>query len=129
MTDLAIAMLVFSLAGWTVMDLLVFQHGPFGILERLRELAGSHARDKSPLDVMDAFMRRNPHEDPDDLPDRLATSELGELFSCPWCMSIWVALALSVGAVASLGLSWGLLPVIWLALRGLIMLWERIIRG
>lgn len=129
MVSLTIAMTIFSLAGWTVVDLLVFQQGPFDMFERLREKVGAYDRDGAPLEVMDAYMARNPGEDPANLPEKLAVSEMGELFSCPWCMSIWVALVFTAGMYIAIDLPVLLFAAYWFAMRGMIMLWERVIRG
>ena len=127
--DLFATLILLSLAGWTLVDLLIYQRGPFGVLEKLREAAGSYERDKASAEILNEYVARNPREDPALMPEKLAVSELGELFSCPWCMSVWVAFVLVLPVTAAAGLSWPMFPVNWFAVRGGIMLWERIIRG
>lgn len=67
-----LVLLALILATWRVSAMLTKETGPFHIFERMRELSGiEHDADGGVLIV----------------PNKL----FAELFSCVWCVSIWVA--------------------------------------
>lgn len=59
-----------SLATWRLASLFVNEAGLFSVLARLRQAVGVKT---------------------DKYGQRYADNELGELFTCVWCMSIWTA--------------------------------------
>ncbi len=64
--------LILGLATWRLTSLLVNERGPWDILERLRYLSGMrYDRDSMPY----------------------ATTNLSEVLSCVWCLSVWVGIA------------------------------------
>lgn len=64
--------LILSLATWRVSSLLVEEEGPHCIFSKLRDW----------IDVKE-----------DEEGNRHGENELGYVFSCIWCMSLWVGLA------------------------------------
>lgn len=67
-----IELIIFSLATWRLASLLTQEDGPFFLLRRLRELVGiGHDSDGVVMSIPESF--------------------LGELLSCVWCSSIWIA--------------------------------------
>ncbi len=75
-------LLIAALATWRLSSLLVNQNeeGPGKLLNRIRDWVGVYelGQDDEPL------------------------SNLGRLFACVWCMSIWVSLVLAAIAITSL---------------------------
>lgn len=64
---------LYALATWRVSSLLVTERGPFDMLVWVRERMGIvHNQEKEPVIYPDRF--------------------LPQLFSCVWCVSVWVAL-------------------------------------
>lgn len=68
--------IVFGLATWRVSSLITRETGPFRIFERVRTRAGVYEVGE--------------------------ISGLAELFSCVWCMSVWVGSAFAVAATIAL---------------------------
>lgn len=68
-----VQIVLLSLATWRVSYALVYEPGPWRLLTRLRELTGIKHDDTTGI----------PMAWPDD-----------NIFSCIWCVSIWVALVL-----------------------------------
>ena len=69
--------IVLALATWRISSLLVDEPGPFNMFIRLRELTGiTHDADGIPLVIPDGLF--------------------SDLFSCVWCMSIWIGLFLTI---------------------------------
>ena len=67
--------IVISLAVWRISSLLVEEDGPYQIFGKLRHRVGIRYNAQS---------------------EKVATNELAELFTCVWCMSIWIGLAFGV---------------------------------
>jgi hypothetical protein len=63
------------LATWRITSLLVMEEGPFDMFARLRSFVGVQYDDHS-----------NPYGE----------NALSKIFSCVWCMSVWVALVVTV---------------------------------
>ena len=84
-------LLVKILATWRLSALLVYDRGPFRIFQRLREEAGVLYLDK----------------------DGWPSGFWGQLLSCTWCVSVWVAVL--VWLIDKTPLRWALKP---LALSG-----------
>lgn len=61
--------LVLALAVWRISSLLVNESGPYTILDLFRHQVGVRYTDKG---------------------ESYTTNELAELFSCIWCLSIWI---------------------------------------
>lgn len=68
-------LIILGLATWNISSLLVREDGPWHILSRLRHLAG---------------VRYTPEQ------EVYGETHFAELFTCVWCMSRWVALALGI---------------------------------
>lgn len=68
--------LILTLATWRISSLLISEHGPWHIFERLRALVGVQYHPET-------F-------------ERIASSMLSEMFTCIWCMSVWVGILLTV---------------------------------
>lgn len=68
-------MVLLCAATWRVTHLLMWEVGPFKVIMRLRALTGVRHRDGEPVAYPD-----------------------GNVFECFWCLSIWIALILSVVA-------------------------------
>lgn len=66
-----------SLSTWRLSSLLVAESGPFDIFDHIRARAGV---------AYDSNNLRLPYHQ---------QSTLAQLFTCVWCMSVWVGLALS----------------------------------
>lgn len=66
--------IVIGLATWRISSLLVHERGPYNVFVHLRNAVGVE-------------------HDVDLVPER-ANNVVAEIFSCVWCMSIWVGLAL-----------------------------------
>jgi len=64
-----------SLFVWRICSLLVREEGPFSIFDRLRHLVGVKQNELS-INYGETF--------------------LSKLFSCVWCMSVWVALPVAI---------------------------------
>jgi len=65
--------LILILATWRVTSLLSSEAGPYAVLDKLRHAAGvRYADDGTPQ----------------------AGNELAKALICPWCLSVWVGLAL-----------------------------------
>jgi hypothetical protein len=65
------------MAVWRISAMLVYEAGPRHIFERIRTRIGiEHDMDGNPYSHADGF--------------------LPELFSCVWCMSVWVAIFMMV---------------------------------
>lgn len=89
----AIELSILALATWRISSLLTYERGPFHIFEWARTLVGIRHNDKGRPEV---------------IPDTF----LGELLSCIWCLSPYVALVLvilyySLGSVTA----WACLPL------------------
>lgn len=69
-------LLLLILATWRLTALLILEDGPFRIFTNLRDAVGAGLMDD------------------DDCP----LTQLGGLFSCFWCMSVWVATGLVIVA-------------------------------
>ncbi len=67
-------LLVSALATWRISNLLMFESGPFNALEIMRKWLG----------VKEAYD-----------PDKLWTGFISGLFSCMYCLSVWVGLSLA----------------------------------
>jgi len=67
--------ILIGLAVWRVSLMLVHERGLFGVFTRLRVFIGAETNDASQIGK--------------------PSNELGQLFLCVWCMSIWV------GAIAA----------------------------
>lgn len=66
-------LLIYGAATWRIASLLVRERGPFDVFVRIREKVGIlHDDEKEPVGYPETFF--------------------GELLSCVWCSSIWVAL-------------------------------------
>lgn len=73
--------LIYGLAVWRISSLLVNEEGPWGIFSRYRKwLEIEHI---FPGAVASGYLQ---------VPDRF----FPQIFSCVWCMSIWMAIAVSV---------------------------------
>lgn len=72
-----ITFLILSLSTWRLSSLLVDESGPFDIFDHVRARAGV---------AYDSNNRQLPY---------YQQSTLAQLFTCVWCMSVWVGLALS----------------------------------
>ena len=97
-------LLILVLATWRLASMFVSEDGPFDVFRRIRSLFGvTHHDDGSVAQI----------------PDRT----LAKLFTCMWCMSVWMAAAVY-------GL-WFLAPVIvWiLGLSGGVIIVERVRGG
>jgi hypothetical protein len=100
MFDLVVA----ALAAWRIAVFLVVERGPFGLVTRLRALAGVEHDEDGDATVW---------------PTRLP----GALFGCVWCMTAWTAgamygiLAIRPEVVVGLAI-WGLASAIDGAVRG-----------
>lgn len=70
------AYLVLALATWRISSLLVNEDGPAQMFTRLRALVGVRYNGET-------FQRE-------------ASNIVAEAFTCIWCMSVWVGLALTV---------------------------------
>jgi len=69
--------IVLALATWRISSLFVDEPGPFRIFIRIRELMGiTHDADGIPLVIPDGLF--------------------SDLFSCVWCMSIWIGFFLTI---------------------------------
>lgn len=66
--------LILALATWRISSLLVEESGPWQIFARLRARVGVRY---------------------DENLQRTADSMIGELFSCIWCMSVWIGLLIA----------------------------------
>lgn len=73
-TDLALRLLICTLATWSITALLVFEDGPFSFFARLRRRAG---------------IRYDEYSNP------VATNEFAKMLLCHRCTAMWVALALA----------------------------------
>lgn len=70
-------LLIYGLAVWRISSLLVNEEGPWGVFESFREWLGiERIFDPEYLQVPDRFFP--------------------QIFACVWCMSIWVAIAVSI---------------------------------
>ena len=101
-----INIMILGLAGWRIASLLYVEKGPFNIFVKLREKIGiEHYDDDTPYVYPDSFF--------------------SSLFSCMWCLSVWVS--------GTMVLAYIFLPVItiwfalWLALSTIIILLDRIL--
>jgi len=66
--------ILMGLAIWRLSSLLMKERGPFDLFVRVRKLIGvKHYDDGTPLSYKDNFF--------------------GNLFSCCWCLSVWIAFA------------------------------------
>lgn len=70
-----ISYLILALATWRISSLLVNEFGPYKILERLRFWLGVRY---------------------DEDLNRHGNNEFAELFTCIWCLSVWVGLAMTM---------------------------------
>lgn len=81
-----IDLMIAGLATWRISYLLVYEKGPWQLSRKLREWAGiQHNEDGDPIAI------------PDSMP--------GAVFGCTWCMSVWVAMVVTVVMVPSLPMS------------------------
>jgi hypothetical protein len=74
MTPLEFA--VYCLATWRISSLLVNEAGPFDIFVKIREVFGIKHKDKIPYEYPETFFT--------------------QLLSCVWCVSIWVAMVVTL---------------------------------
>lgn len=82
-------LLVASLVTWRVAYCLLEENGPWRISQRLRTLVGiDHAPDGTPVSYPD--------------------TTVGEIFSCMYCMSVWVAPMALLLSIFVWPLAWGL---------------------
>lgn len=112
MTDLfgMISVAWAALAVWRFTRLLVYDNGPFHVLDWLRYKAG----------VKVTYDAQTGSE------ERYGDTELGELLACPHCVSFWIALALlpywllglpvwlysTYEVIITLGALWGIATII-----------------
>lgn len=68
--------LILALAVWRISSLLISEPGPWHIFERLRHAVG---------------VRYHP-----ETYERIASNTLSEMFTCIWCMSVWIGILLTV---------------------------------
>ena len=97
------AAVLVGLATWRLTSLLAHEHGPWAVVQRLREAVGVESYDDGAVATT-----RNP---------------VAGAFACLWCLSIWVAPLVI--------LLWWLIPVLVAALAasaGVIVI-EAVIRG
>ncbi len=81
-------LIILSLATWRLSILLSAEDGPYKIFNKLRIRIGIHY-----------------------IGERVNTrTELAELFSCTWCLSIWI------GAIASVAYYYLREPIVWIVL-------------
>ena len=77
-------LIVLALATWRISYMLVVEQGPYNIFDKLRHRVGvQHLEDGTPF----------------------AHNTWGELFTCVWCMSMWVAAILFI-VNAWMGIIW-----------------------
>lgn len=67
--------IILILATWRISSLLVDELGPFEMFDRIRYRLGVRYNDKN-------------------IP--YARNELAELFTCIWCMSVWIGLLIAI---------------------------------
>lgn len=79
-----------SLLTWRISSLLVRERGPYAVLERLREAAGVHIETDFQTDANGALIK---------IEQQKADTELGQLFLCLWCCSLWVGLVVAKGNI------------------------------
>ena len=81
---------ILMLATWRLTSLVVNEHGPFSVFERLRHLAGVRYDEYGARDSNRLF---------------------GRLLICVWCASVWVGAALwAAYTLAPVGTVWACLP-------------------
>ncbi len=84
----ALHLIILALAIWRLSSLLTAEEGPYGIFSKFRDRAG-------------VFYIGNRVD---------AYGELAKLFSCTWCLSVWI------GAIASVAYYYLREPIVWLSL-------------
>ncbi len=82
-------LIILSLATWRLSSLLTAEEGPYKIFGKLRESVGVYY-----------------------IGDRVdAETELAKLFSCTWCLSIWIGAIASVAYVIYEPIVWIVMPL------------------
>jgi len=99
------AIAIVALATWRLSYMLVSERGPFRLFERIRARVG----------VRVVEMEHQQSWGMEKVTHVTASNELGELFTCVYCLSVWVAPALF--ALWS-GSAFGQVIVVWLAISG-----------
>ena len=84
----ALHLIILALATWRLSSFLTAEEGPYNILSKLRAKVG--VRYSGEIVV--------------------AHGELAKLFSCTWCLSVWI------GAIASVAYYYLREPIVWIAL-------------
>jgi len=101
-----IDLLILGLATWRLSSLLVNEDGPWEIFARMRTMVGIRYNEQS-------------------LP--YATTALSELFTCVFCMSVWMGFLLT--AVYWLSSKWTILIMSPFALSAIAVIIERVVSG
>ena len=99
-----IQLLVLGLACWRLTSLINTESGPYNILARFRHVVGIE---------IDKFGQ--PY----------GKNQFAEMFSCSWCLSVWIGLLLGVTYYFWRDVWWIALP---LALSAVAIIIERIVR-
>lgn len=106
--------IILILAIWRLSYMLVYERGPFAIFDRWRDLIRIKEVEMTTQTSYGEFKEKK----------RAPTNELGQLFVCIYCLSIWIA--------PLLWLAWqteaGRLIVTWLALSGGALVVQGIVR-
>ena len=76
-----VELVALGLAAWRLASMLVDEAGPGGVFARLRHKAGLRS---VPVQTADGWQV-----------GQAAANPIAELFACVWCMSVWMAAALS----------------------------------
>lgn len=103
MSDLA-WFFVLSLAVWRISALLVIEDGPFDIFARFRRFIGVRYRENNTA---------------------YGTNVIAQLFTCVWCLSIWVGFGLAWASGYSVNIHSYFL--VGLALSAMAIAWNRIV--
>lgn len=84
----ALHLIILTLATWRLSSLLAAEEGPYNLFGKFRILVGIHY-----------------------IGQRVdARGQLAKLFSCTWCLSVWI------GAIASVAYYYLREPIVWIAL-------------